>query len=256
MGGGATATANALATRGGLATAQAAATGGEHWAYGGNEGADATSTAKSTFALANVRATDEAEEEASGYSPSTDTVTANAVAQAGRSGQSFVAPDNGAYAFSTILPDKADVATLVDGASTVASVFLSLKETVFGTSILGIGDEIVESFTYSVSSTFDFDYQGDLLLGLIDGGGIFSVIINGVPVLAADFVADSVINLGSGFGPNIDLTIIASEGAGDFVLGGAVPEPSTWAMMLVGFAGLGFAGYRSTRRQAAVAFRA
>jgi hypothetical protein len=27
-----------------------------------------------------------------------------------------------------------------------------------------------------------------------------------------------------------------------------VPEPSTWAMMLLGFAGLGFAGYRQTRR--------
>jgi PEP-CTERM motif len=29
--------------------------------------------------------------------------------------------------------------------------------------------------------------------------------------------------------------------------GGAVPEPSTWAMMLLGFAGLGFAGYRAKR---------
>jgi hypothetical protein len=27
-----------------------------------------------------------------------------------------------------------------------------------------------------------------------------------------------------------------------------VPEASTWALMLVGFAGLGFAGYRKTRR--------
>jgi hypothetical protein len=27
-----------------------------------------------------------------------------------------------------------------------------------------------------------------------------------------------------------------------------VPEPSTWAMMLVGFAGLGFAGFRQTRK--------
>jgi hypothetical protein len=29
-----------------------------------------------------------------------------------------------------------------------------------------------------------------------------------------------------------------------------VPEPSTWAMLLLGFAGLGFAGYRSSRRSA------
>jgi hypothetical protein len=33
----------------------------------------------------------------------------------------------------------------------------------------------------------------------------------------------------------------------------SVPEPSTWAMMLVGFAGLGFAGYRASRRTAALA---
>jgi PEP-CTERM motif len=33
----------------------------------------------------------------------------------------------------------------------------------------------------------------------------------------------------------------------------AIPEPSTWAMMLVGFAGLGFAGYRVSRKAAACA---
>ncbi len=29
--------------------------------------------------------------------------------------------------------------------------------------------------------------------------------------------------------------------------GGTVPEPSTWAMLLIGFAGLGFAGYRKAK---------
>jgi hypothetical protein len=32
----------------------------------------------------------------------------------------------------------------------------------------------------------------------------------------------------------------------------SVPEPSTWAMMLLGFAGLGFAAYRRSRAVAAV----
>ena len=32
-----------------------------------------------------------------------------------------------------------------------------------------------------------------------------------------------------------------------------VPEPSTWALMLLGFAGLGFGGYRASRKGAAVA---
>jgi hypothetical protein len=32
-----------------------------------------------------------------------------------------------------------------------------------------------------------------------------------------------------------------------------IPEPSTWAMMLLGFAGLGFAGYRARKQTAALA---
>jgi hypothetical protein len=33
----------------------------------------------------------------------------------------------------------------------------------------------------------------------------------------------------------------------------AAPEPSTWAMMVLGFAGLGFAGYRASRKAATIA---
>ena len=45
-------------------------------------------------------------------------------------------------------------------------------------------------------------------------------------------------------------------GAGAFnaafsLSGSVVPEPSTWAMMLLGFAGLGFAGYRRARKAGA-----
>jgi hypothetical protein len=36
-------------------------------------------------------------------------------------------------------------------------------------------------------------------------------------------------------------------------VGSAVPEPSTWAMMLIGFAGLGFAGYRASLKAASIA---
>ena len=69
---------------------------------------------------------------------------------------------------------------------------------------------------------------------------------------------DDVIDLGSDFGPNIDLTFgytLVADGSGgfgfDFAIGGAVPqaapEPSTWAMMLIGFVGVGFAGHRSAQ---------
>ena len=35
----------------------------------------------------------------------------------------------------------------------------------------------------------------------------------------------------------------------------AVPEPSTWAMMVLGFAGLGFAGYRKARKAASIGLK-
>ena len=33
----------------------------------------------------------------------------------------------------------------------------------------------------------------------------------------------------------------------------AVPEPSTWAMMLLGFAGLGYAGFRTRKKAISIA---
>jgi hypothetical protein len=37
------------------------------------------------------------------------------------------------------------------------------------------------------------------------------------------------------------------------VTGSTVPEPATWAMMLIGFAGLGFLGYRRNPKAVSVA---
>jgi hypothetical protein len=201
------------------------------------------------------------------------TATTNAIAQGG-SGQAFANPGQTAYAFSTALPDRAYATTLI-GASNVASALLGPRDAVFGTAILGANyasDGGGESDTYSASSTFDFGYPGDLQLGLIDdqvsgfanGLGFqsmeFTIMADGVEVLdvtfgslaiAESFFRDDVIDLGSDFGPNLDLTFgytLIADGSGgfgfDFALGGAVPEPPTWAMMLVGFAGLGYAGYR------------
>jgi hypothetical protein len=41
-------------------------------------------------------------------------------------------------------------------------------------------------------------------------------------------------------------------GTGSLTFTGSVPEPSTWAMMVAGFVGLGFAGYRASRKSAAI----
>ena len=68
-------------------------------------------------------------------------------------------------------------------------------------------------------------------------------------------------NLGTSLTVNF-ITPIASGGGSDIfsleepvsltnIVVGGVPEPSTWAMMLLGFAGLGVAAYRKTRTKAA-----
>ncbi|OJY38154.1 MAG: hypothetical protein BGP06_17150 [Rhizobiales bacterium 65-9] len=65
-------------------------------------------------------------------------------------------------------------------------------------------------------------------------------------------------------GDTVMLQLYRTGSTGDFVgigmtvdftptIGGAVPEPSTWAMMLVGFAGLGFASQRRKKPVAVAA---
>jgi PEP-CTERM motif len=64
---------------------------------------------------------------------------------------------------------------------------------------------------------------------------------------------------GVGNGPGnavFGVVVATAETQLDRVAGGVtatVPEPSTWAMMLLGFAGLGFAGYRKSRKAAGIA---
>jgi hypothetical protein len=51
------------------------------------------------------------------------------------------------------------------------------------------------------------------------------------------------------------VSFLAPSELNDFVVlnfSAGVPEPSTWAMMLIGFAGIGFAAYRRTKKSGAV----
>jgi PEP-CTERM motif len=257
--GSANATSTATTAKGALAQAQSTALGSS---------GKAQSTALTSYSFVKVQS--------AAVAQVGSTATTNAIAQGGGSGQAFVNPGQTLYAFSTALPDKAYAATLIGGASHVTSALLGPRDQVFGTAILGANyasDGGGESDTYSASSTFDFGYGGDLQLGLIDdqltgfanGLGFqsmeFTIEANGVEILdttfrslaiAESFFRDDAIDLGSNLGPNIDLTFgytLIADGAGGFgfglAIGGAVPEPSTWALMLVGFAGIGF--YRSAK---------
>jgi hypothetical protein len=79
---------------------------------------------------------------------------------------------------------------------------------------------------------------------------------NGTPetVLAEIFVSGDGAGGVANFGDPPTLSLSLPTGASVITASGAfanftaVPEPSTWAMMILGFAGLGFAGYRSRTR--------
>jgi hypothetical protein len=135
-----------------------------------------------------------------------------AIAQGGSGQSPLTAEQFDGFAFSTALPNTAYATALIGGASNVADALLEPGETIFGTAIVGPGGIV----------TFDFSFRGDLILG--------------------DVGNNSFTNLGF-VGPDIDLTF---GNVGVFVIGGiaAAPETSTWAMMLLGFAGLAYAGYR------------
>ena len=64
------------------------------------------------------------------------------------------------------------------------------------------------------------------------------------PELSAVFVGIPTGATELSFGYNDDMSRATTRAGGDIgVAYSAVPEPSIWAMMLLGFAGLGFAGY-------------
>jgi hypothetical protein len=127
----------------------------------------------------------------------------------------------------------------------------SLTMTIVGSSDeLDLGVSWVVTPDPNVDAFFD-DANNDGKVGLSD---IFSTITvsNGGRTLT---LSDGLIPAGSHFTDYIfSLTtdgapsaFAALEGSFDGVL---VPEPSTWAMMLLGFAGLGYAGFRRVKASA------
>jgi hypothetical protein len=72
----------------------------------------------------------------------------------------------------------------------------------------------------------------------LDGGSFIS------PAVYQDLSTNGDVSFGNG----IDVLAYAQAGLPS---PGGIPEASTWAMMLLGFAGLGFVGYRKARTSAA-----
>ncbi|MDN3277979.1 PEPxxWA-CTERM sorting domain-containing protein [Frankia sp. RB7] len=113
------------------------------------------------------------------------------------------------------------------------------------------GPETLTSGAFTKSFTsfqFSTDAAGnitawDIVIGLGGGGQInidnygsgFSGNVGDQVAVGANFVGDSNFNPQEAFALN--------RVAGEFQIA-AVPEPSTWAMMIIGFCGVGFMAYR------------
>jgi PEP-CTERM motif len=110
------------------------------------------------------------------------------------------------------------------------------------------GPETLSNLAFNPSfTTFQFstDAAGnitgwDIVIGLGGGGQInidnFAGNVGDQVAVGANFVGDS------GFNPQEAFAL--NRTAGEFTIAAAVPEPSTWAMMILGFCGLGFLAYR------------
>jgi hypothetical protein len=114
------------------------------------------------------------------------------------------------------------------------------------------GPETLTNAAFSPNSTsfqFSTDAAGhitawDIVIGLGGGGQInidnygsgFSGNIGDQVAVGSNFVGDANFDPGEAFALN--------RVAGEFEIAAAVPEPSTWAMMILGFCGVGFIAYR------------
>jgi hypothetical protein len=108
------------------------------------------------------------------------------------------------------------------------------------------GDTFLNDGTYTMETNKIYDVQLTVyaelwIRGELGGGaGAFTAFVD--PTFA----------IGPGVADPSQYSFVFSNGIGNSS-GSPVPEPSTWAMMLLGFAGLGLSGYRSARRKIAIA---
>jgi PEP-CTERM motif len=130
-------------------------------------------------------------------------------------GSTSTCKTTGDFSFAAAAPEELILKRLGNNASGLGFAKLKFEVTVDGTIY------VLDTFTsLSVAEALFADHRLDFRT-----------------LCAKDLVFDiSTLLAASGLGAGFESDI------------STVPEPSTWAMMLIGFAGLGFAGYRRTRK--------
>jgi hypothetical protein len=134
-----------------------------------------------------------------------------------------------------------------------------------GTTYMSVEGGGVEMATWATPQTSLSIYWGS-----IDGNSSnlnsLAITVDGYTLTGAQLVSLGALGAGdqtapadnqwvtiSGLGAFRQVAFSSTANAFEFSLGSGVPEPSTWAMMGLGFAGLGFMGWRGSRKTAALA---
>jgi hypothetical protein len=104
-------------------------------------------------------------------------------------------------------------------------------------------------------SPYEIEWDGGLDTAFVSGGQTFD--FSGGGVSEFDVTGIDVANGLSPTDPTAFVTALTFEGTGNFTgtmtpITASVPESPTWAMMLAGFAVLGFASYRASRKSVVV----
>jgi hypothetical protein len=149
---------------------------------------------------------------------------------------------------------------------------------------LGMGDSTTTGTTYfavegggSETATWATPQTSlSIYWGSIDGdtGGnlnlnSIAISVDGYTLTGADLVSMGALGRGdqtnpldnqlvriTGLGDFTQVTFSSTGNAFEFTLGSAIPEPSTWAMMALGFAGLGYAAFRRNSKKGQMAIGA
>ena len=105
----------------------------------------------------------------------------------------------------------------------------------------------VEFFTADDAGMFDLIFQNGDVVSLYGADiGTSLTFVPGVDFAAAGMQMEPATGIGT------VIVRVSTGGVGVTGFGaGAVPEPSTWVMMALGFAGLAFAGYRASHKKRA-----
>jgi PEP-CTERM motif len=152
----------------------------------------------------------------------------------------------------TSFTDATVVLTMTNNTTNVTNPSLGVFENV-GTVTVSIGggspvtfSDSTQVFSAQSLSTVGFE---DLAVDDILDSVSASFASYALKTSIGPIVGSAEINSGSSFATSGGAFVLTSVGetATFAAATSGVPEPSTWAMMLIGFAGLGYAGYRRAR---------